>query len=157
MTTIASAEDLWHWHVLTLSQMGRISGAASAGEHCVWCSRPPDDAGVSLLPGEDLRACRACYMGQYAAMTTWSEWHGHIEGCDTCKAGRRCHVARGRRRLHQQASDLREDGVLHCFHCHEPVADQDLVVAVIWEGASSLYPGYAHVLCLTRLARGGTH
>ncbi|MEV6544377.1 hypothetical protein [Streptomyces sp. NPDC051665] len=152
--TIALAEEMWQGHTLAIGQMGRISGAAAVGNHCIWCDLPPGDRAVCLLPEAPWRACCRCYLARLAAMITWCDWHDHIARCTPCKHGEKCFVARGRRHLHQEAAALLGEP-LRCFPCNEEVTGQDLVVAVIWEGDTSPHPGYAHVLCLAHHTKEG--
>ncbi|MEU1141761.1 hypothetical protein ABZ392_33635 [Streptomyces sp. NPDC005885] len=146
--TVAQADRLWQWHGLTTNQIGRISEAAADGDRCVWCDQVPGAEPIRLFDEAPWLACCRCYMVQLAGMLTWFDWHGHIEGCGTCMSGGRCLVARGRRTLHQQAAALSGETVAYCAPCGEPVTDQDLVVAVVWDTGTRLIPAYAHVLCL---------
>ncbi|MFJ3794914.1 hypothetical protein ACIPSJ_01360 [Streptomyces sp. NPDC090088] len=147
--SVLSAEDQGWVHDLVMLRLPeRITVEARTGQDCLWCLAPLDTTGIDLEPGVTrFRSCAVCYLTRLAWAITWRDWHTHILACDTCQRGENCMTARGRRAQNEKACAALGETLSCTAGCLLPIDSSDQAVAVVWDGLTHSYPGYAHTAC----------
>ena len=147
MTDVTSEADLLHRLISLYEAPVRLTLDQRAGAACVWCSGAPGPEAADLEGSG--RGCQGCYAARLAWIVTWYDWHNHFERCHACWQGMTCHVAYGRRILHEQTIAAAAKPDVVCGACPKPIHRLELGAPMLWDGESTPYMGYAHVRCMS--------
>ncbi|MEU9349013.1 hypothetical protein AB0D74_48235 [Streptomyces sp. NPDC048278] len=149
LMTITPEDQEWLHRLVMLRLPDQLTPESRAGRDCMWCLAALDATSIDLEPGVTrFRSCAVCYLARLAWAITWGDWYTHLQSCGACQQGALCMVARGRRVQNEAACAALGETLRCTAGCLLPIGSGERAVAVVWDGLTQLYPGYAHTVCL---------